>query len=70
MLFAPDAEALALLTSMLFGPEAAEETCCPFLGCGVLSRRYSSLGGGRPAPSRFGECPLDWLELLGARGDC
>lgn len=72
MLFAPDevVEALAPFTSMLFAPEAAEETCRAFFGCELLPGRYSSLGGGRPAPSRFGEWTLGGLELLGARGDC
>jgi hypothetical protein len=72
MLFAPEAvvEGLAPLTSTLFAPEAVEDNWRPLFDCGFGPGRYSSLGGGRPAPSRFGECPLDGAELLGARGDC
>lgn len=59
MVFAPEAvevvEGLAPLTSMLFAPEAAVETCRPFFGGGLLPGRYSSLVDGRPVPSRFGE---------------
>jgi hypothetical protein len=70
MLFAPeaDAEGLAPLTSMLFAPEAAEEYCRPFFGF-WFPGRYSSLGGGRPPSSLFGEGSLDSFGPLGARGD-
>ena len=59
MVFAPEAvevvEGLAPLTPMLFAPEAPVETCRSLFGGGLLSGRYSSLGGGRPATPRFGE---------------